>query len=366
MNEEQQASRRRTRRESPATVARVLDPAERATKREATAKRRSDGKAARKADRVKRGGKAEQEHLYAGRSPGQAARARAAEKAETDRKMQAARTNGRGEGLYSGKSEATKARDTAAKKAAADKASQAGRRADGGLHSSAAAQDRKSTKAKEVAREGLYDNNSPANRARGRAAGKASEDAQNQARRQVGSPEYKAEKERKRREAEEQKRLAEEKAQGLEARARAARERAERLKGKERRAARDEAEKLEGEARKARDEAQAAAREARQASGPEQDHLYDGQSSADKAREKADRRRSEKQHHLYGLDPVAAIRAAAARSVSLRQDHLYTSRVTEAAPVSSPPAVTSPTQAMQTACTAQAWAELDAELALLS
>ena len=147
MTPEEKAKQRSKRRQLPTTVARVLDPTERAAKRTATATSRTDGKAARKADRVKRGGKAGQEHLYKGRSPAAAARDRAALRATDNKVSQVSRTHGSGD--------ATKARDTAAKKAASDKQSQASRRADGGLHSSAAAKDRKSTKAGEVRREGL-------------------------------------------------------------------------------------------------------------------------------------------------------------------------------------------------------------------
>lgn len=354
------AKQRTTRRQSPATVARVLDPTERAAKRTATAKSRSDGKAARKADRVKRGGKAEQEHLYKGRSPAQAARGRADKRAADNKASQVKRTKGRDEHLYGGKSESTKARDTAVRKANADKQSQAGRRADGGLHSSAAAKDRKSTKASEVKREGLYDQNSPANRARDRAATKASDDAKNQATRRVGSVEHTADMARKKREAAEKKRKAEEKVKELEAKAKAARERAEKLKGKEKRAARDDAEKLEAEAKAARQETKA--------DSPEQDHLYEGQSSAEKQRDKADSLRAGKQDHLYGADPVAVRREAAARAVSQRQEHLYSARVTESgdAPVSAPPVVVNAAVTMQARCTEQSWSQLNAELALLS
>jgi hypothetical protein len=332
-----------------AGVARVLKTDERAAKRQATAKRREEAKQARAKDRKARGGKAEQEHLYNGRSPAQAARDRADREAGNDRKARAARTNGRDEGLYGGQSEAGKARGRAADKAARDRASQAGRVARGGLHSSASATDRKSTKAQTTDREGLYDNNSPAARSRGRADNRAAGDAKSQAKRRVGSPEYQAEKQRqaaqKQREAEEKKRQAEAKAKELEARAKQARAHVASLTGKERRAARQEAEDLEAQARQARAEAAGAKRDAATGDTAEQEHLYSGQSRA------------------------AASRETAAQKVQARQDHLYTSpartAVTEA-PVSVPPVVERGSAALQTACTRQAWDNLETSIALLS
>jgi hypothetical protein len=310
------------------------------TREERTAQRsqrRSTAKAARATDRKRRGGRVETESLYSKRSPASAARARAAQ-----------RTKGRDESLYGGRSEADKARGRAAGKAAADKRSQAARTARGGLHSSAAAKDRQSTKAKEVDREGLYNDNSPANRARGAAASKAAKDASNQAKRDATSPEYKAEQERKKREAEEKKRKAEARAKELEAKAKEAREKAEKLKGKEKRAARDEAEKFEAEAKVAREDAKAAASDS---GAPETEHLYSGTSKADKARTKAATKRAAKQPPLYVPTPARAV------SVSTES---------ATAPLSAPPVVSHSAQALHDACTRQAWSQLETQVAMMS
>lgn len=359
-SDEARANARKERRESTGTVARVLTRDERAKRRTFTAQQRAERRAQRDASRKERGGKASNEGLYDGNSAANRARGRADNRAQTDRRNQAGRTNGRDEGLYRGRSEADKARDNAARKAAADKQRQAARRADGGLHSSAAAKDRPNTAAKTVQREGLYDQNSPANRARGRADQRAATDKQSQAKRDVTSPAYKAEQAKKRQEAEAKRKQAEAKARELEQKAKAARARVDQLKGKDKRAARAEAERLEAEAKAAQQAAKEAGREQHQASDPQQDHLYNGGGESDQAHNRSREKREARQDHLYGRDPAAAAREDAARAVYRRQDHLYSG------PVSAPPVVRNSSASMHRTCTAQAWSKTETTLALLA
>lgn len=300
---------------------------ERTTQR---SQRRSQAKAVRATDRKRRGGRVETESLYSKRSPASAARARAAGKAAKDRSSQADRVARGGVGSSTG-----------ARKSAAEK-----QRAENREPRTA---NRRSTKAKEVTREGLYDVNSPANRARERAAGKAAKDASNQAKRDVTSPEYKTEQERKKREAEEKKRQAQAKAKELEAKAKEAREKAEKLKGKEKRAARDEAEKLEAQAKVAREDAKASDTSTVAATS-EKESLYSGTSKADKARTKAVTKQAAKQDHLYSSAPASQVSESAVST----------------SPASAPPVVTNSALALQAACTLQAWSQLESQVGLLS
>ena len=294
---------------------------------------------------------------YSSRTPASTARKRAAIRDTRARKVET-------EKLYTGTSPAARARARAAGGAAKDKASQASRVARGGVGSSAAAQKRAaekqktanreprtSTKAKEVQREGLYTGTSPADRARARAAKSAGDDAASQKKRDVTSPEYAAEKERKKREAEERKKKAEAKAKELEAKAKAARDAAENLKGKEKKAAKAEAEKLEAEAKAARQEAKNADREPRESSQPGQD---DGLSAKDKAADKKNRRNS--------AQPPAPKPATPPVSTSPR---LPVSTSSDSAPISTPPVIINAAQGLQRASTKQAWDELDTQLKTL-
>lgn len=267
----------------------------------------------------------------------------------------------RNDGLYAGRSPSERARGRAAGRAVKDRSSQARRVARDGVGSSADARQRRaesrsnkgepkaktreSTKAREVRREGLYDQNSPANRARGNAAAKRNKDRQSQASRDVTSPEYAARKQRERQEADAKRKQAEQKAKDLQAKAKAAREQAEKLTGKEKRTAREEAEKLEAQAKVARQESQRG-----QSGEVSQDHLYErDRSPADEGRAKADARREAKFEPLYTSTPGSVVRESAV-----------------AAPVSSPPIITRSATAMQQASNRQAWQELETQLALIS
>ena len=312
--------------------------------------------------------------LYEGTSPTDRARSRAATRATDQRKNQRDRTAKRGlhssaqakgrkstkakavetAGLYAGTSPADRARSRAATRASDDKKSQSARTAEGGLHSSVQAKDRKSTKADKVETAGLYEGTTPADRAHGRADKRAGDDRKNQRKRDVTSPEYAAEQARKKQEAQAKAQAAEAKAKAAELKAKAAREAMEKLKGKARRAAREEAEKLEEEAKKARAEAKDAARQARSGGGDDEPASDAG------APESTPKDPAPKQ------PPVVTARKPA--QVTDRSTPLTVASVVveSGAPVSVPPVVTRSASLMQATCTAQAWGEFNDQLAMVS